>query len=89
MRQLNNEPAPKRAESKNMKKLITSIFIAGFGAVCGCKTPVDVSGAYTTPKQSISGSVTTATNGVTVSGSYTTTNQTVGGSVTVGKQKEE
>jgi hypothetical protein len=68
-----------------MKKLITPILIAGLFTTGGCKTPVNVSGDYATPKQTISGAVTTTTNSVTVSGAYSTTNQTVGGSVTVGK----
>ncbi|HEY3860832.1 MAG TPA: hypothetical protein VGO59_03005 [Verrucomicrobiae bacterium] len=68
-----------------MKKLILPLLVlAGFCAG-GCNTPVSVSGNYAVPGQTISGDVTTATNGVTVSGSYATTNQTVGGSVTIGK----
>ncbi len=68
-----------------MKKLITPILAASLLTASGCHTPLNLSGDYATPKQTISGSVSTATNGVTVSGSYSTTNQTVGGTVTVGK----
>jgi hypothetical protein len=68
-----------------MKKLITPLLLAALAAGAGCNTPVSVSGDYATPKQTITGAVTAATNGVTVSGSYATTNQTVGGAVTVGK----
>jgi hypothetical protein len=69
-----------------MKNPITVLLIiAGLFAAGGCSTPVNVSGVYSTPKQTISGDVNAATNGVTVSGAYSTTNQTVGGSVTVGK----
>jgi hypothetical protein len=75
----------RKKESKNMKKLINSILVAGLFTVCGCNTPLSVSGDYATPQQTISGAVATTTNGVTVSGAYSTTNQTVGGSVTVGK----
>jgi uncharacterized lipoprotein YajG len=87
MRQFNNLPAPKRDERKEtkMKKRITLVLIAGLFAAGGCSTPVNVSGDYSTPKQTISGDVNATTNSVTVSGAYSTTNQTVGGSVTVGK----
>ena len=87
MRQINNLPAKKRdaKKGKNMKKLISSILVTGLFAACGCNTPLNVSGDYTTPKQTISGDVSNTTNGVTVSGAYSTTNQTVGGAVTVGK----
>ena len=94
---INNRPAPKRAteKEKKMKKQITSIHRAGLLlaaaasaialATTGCNTPVNVSGDYSTPRQTITGDVNATTNGVTVSGAYSTTNQTVGGSVTVGK----
>jgi hypothetical protein len=87
MRQINNLPAPKRDERKEtkMKKRITPILLASLFAAGGCNTPVNVSGDYSTPKQTITGDVNATTNGVTVSGGYSTTNQTVGGSVTVGK----
>jgi hypothetical protein len=87
MRQINNLPAKKRdaKKEKNMKKLINSILVAGLFAACGCDTPVNVSGDYATPQQTVSGDVNATTNGVTVSGAYSTTNRTVGGAVTVGK----
>ena len=87
MRQFNNLPAPKRDERKKtkMKKIITPFLIVGLFAAGGCSSPVNVSGDYSTPKQTISGDVNATTNSVTVSGAYSTTNQTVGGSVTVGK----
>jgi len=87
MRQYNKLPAPKRADRKEtwMKKHITPFLIAGLLAAGGCNTPVNVSGDYSTPKQTIAGDVNATTNGVTVSGSYSTTNQSLGGSVTVGK----
>jgi hypothetical protein len=91
MRQFNNLPAPERDERKEtkMKKrmtlILTPVLIAGLFAAGGCSTPVNVSGAYSTPKQTIAGDVNATTNSVTVSGAYSTTNQTVGGSVTVGK----
>jgi hypothetical protein len=68
-----------------MKKIFTPLILAGFFAAGGCNTPVNLSGDYATPKQSIAGGLSATTNGVTVSGAYTTTNQTLGGSVTVGK----
>jgi hypothetical protein len=68
-----------------MKKRITPILLAGLFLAAGCNTPVNVSGDYATPKQTISGDFNATTNSVTVSGAYTTTNQTVGGSITVGK----
>jgi hypothetical protein len=97
MSQINNQPAPKRVakKDKKMKKRTIpilragSLLAAGLSALAlaanGCKTPVNVSGQYSTPKQTISGDVNAATNGVTISGAYSNTNQTVGGSVTVGK----
>jgi hypothetical protein len=87
MRQFNNLPAPKRDERKKtqMKNQITLVLIVSLFAAGGCSTPVNVSGDYSTPKQTISGDVNATTNSVTVSGSYSKTNQTVGGSVTVGK----
>ena len=71
-------------KNKNLTILLP-ILVAGLFVAGGCNTPVSVSGDYATPKQTISGGVSAATNGVTVSGAYTTTNQTVGGAVTVGK----
>jgi hypothetical protein len=87
MSQFNNLPAPKRDERNEtkMKNRITLLLSAGLLAAAGCKTPVNVSGNYSTPKQTISGDVNATTNSVTVSGAYSTTNKTVGGSVTVGK----
>jgi hypothetical protein len=54
-------------------------------AATACKTPVNVSGDYSTPTQTIAGAVNATTNGVTISGAYSTTNQSLGGSVTVGR----
>ena len=87
MRQINHLPAPKRDERTDnpMKKQILPFLAAGLLAAGGCGTPVNVSGDYSTPKQTISGDVNATTNSVTVSGAYSTTNKTVGGSVTVGK----
>jgi hypothetical protein len=84
----NEQPARAKADTKrkkNMKKRITPILVAGLILAGGCSTPVSLSGDYTTPKQTVSGAVSTTTNGVTVSGAYSTTNQTVGGSVTIEK----
>jgi hypothetical protein len=97
MSQINNRPAPKRdaKKDKKMKNQITIIhragllLAAGLSAVVlattGCNTPVNVTGDYSTPQQTISGGINATTNGVTLSGAYSTTNQTVGGAVTVGK----
>ena len=96
MSQINNRLAPRRDAKKGqkMKKQNTSILrpalflAAGLSAAAlaaGCNTPVNVSGDYSTPQQTISGDVNATTNGLTVSGAYSTTNQTIGGSVTVGK----
>ncbi len=68
-----------------MKKKFASILAAAAFATAGCKNPLAISGDYATPKQTISGGVTTTTNSVIVTGGYSTTNQTIGGSVTVGK----
>lgn len=40
----------------------------------GCKTPVDISGSYSTPAQTVSGNVNVATNGVSVSGAVNVKN---------------
>jgi|HubBroStandDraft_1064217.scaffolds.fasta_scaffold256231_2 hypothetical protein len=87
MRQINKLPAPKRNEKKEnqMKRPISYLLIAGLFTACGCNTPVNLSGDYATPKQTITGDVNATTNAVTISGAYATTNQTVGGAVTVGK----
>jgi len=97
MSQINNRPAPKRAakKDKKMKKQTIPIVRAGLLlaaavsavalAATSCKTPVSVSGDYSTPQKTITGAVNATTNGVTVTGAYSTTNQTVGGTVTVGK----
>jgi len=84
MSKTHNLPAPKR-DGKNMKKLISSILVAGLFTACGCNTPLNVSGEYSTPQQTISGDVNATSNVVAVSGAYSTTNRTVGGAVTVGK----
>jgi hypothetical protein len=68
-----------------MKKILSPILLAGLCAAAGCNTPVNVSGDYATPGQTIAGAFNATTNSVTVSGSYATTNQAVGGAVTVGK----
>ena len=65
--------------------LLAAVLAALALATTGCHTPVNVSGDYTTPKQTITGDLNATTNGVTLSGAYSTTNQTVGGSVAVGK----
>ena len=80
----------KKMKNQNISILRAgSLLAAGLSvlalAVTACKTPVNVSGDYSTPKQTISGDVNATTNGVTVSGAYSNTNQTVGGSITVGK----
>jgi hypothetical protein len=54
-------------------------------AATGCKTPVNVSGNYSTPTQTIAGDIDATTNGVTIGGAYSTTNKSVGGTVTIGK----
>jgi hypothetical protein len=74
-----------REKHKKMKNIIRPLILAGLFAAGGCNTPVNISGDYAVPGQTISGDFNATTNGVTVSGSYATTNQTVGGSVTVGK----
>ncbi len=86
MSQKNNLPAPKRDERNEtkMNRYLTALLLAGLFAG-GCNTPVNVSGDYSTPKQTISGDVNATTNAVTISGAYSTTNQSVGASVTVGK----
>ena len=55
--------------------------MAGAGAVAvvalglaGCKEPVNVSGSYSTPAQTVSGDVNVATNGVSVSGNVNVKN---------------
>jgi hypothetical protein len=68
-----------------MKKIFTPLILAGLLASGGCGTPVNISGDYATPQQTIAGDFNATTNSVTVSGAYSTTNQTIGGSVTVGK----
>ena len=87
MRRFNNPPAPTRDERSEikMKNKISLLLTASLFAAGGCNTPVNVSGDYSTPKQTITGDVNAATNGITISGAYSTTNQTIGGSVTVGK----
>ena len=68
-----------------MKKKYAFILVAAALTSAGCKNPLSISGNYATPKQTISGGITTTTNSVTVTGGYSTTNQAIGGSVTVGK----
>ena len=68
-----------------MKKTTASILLAGLFATGGCNTPVNLSGAYATPKQTVTAGLNATTNSVTVSGAVATTNQTVSGAVTVGK----
>jgi hypothetical protein len=85
-----NMTKPARAKTgqeteKKMRKIITPILCAALFAAGGCNTPVNLSGDYATPTQTIAGDINATTNAVTVSGSYSTTNQTIGGAVTVGK----
>jgi hypothetical protein len=71
-----------------MKKLgrILSIALPALAlAAAGCKTPVAVQGQYSTPKETISGSLDATTNAVTVGGNYQTGGTNIGGTVTVGK----
>jgi hypothetical protein len=42
--------------------------------LAGCKEPVNVSGSYSTPAQTVSGDVNVATNGVSVSGNVNVKN---------------
>jgi hypothetical protein len=86
-------PEGGRERKKKMKNmpilragsLLAAVLAALALAMTGCHTPVNVSGDYSTPKETITGDLNATTNGVTLSGDYSTTNQTVGGSVTVGK----
>jgi hypothetical protein len=65
--------------------LITAAAGLGLLLLAGCNTPVGVQGDYTTPQQTITGSVTNNTNGLTVGGSYQNGATNIGGTITVGK----
>lgn len=56
-----------------MKMAAGAMLVAAL-ALAGCKEPVNVSGTYATPAQTVSGDVDLATNGVSVSGSLNVKN---------------